>query len=102
MTQRDVTIARIYILEGHEQLDQILDILAKQQHIVGATVVRAIEGIGASGEIHTSSLLSLSLELPLIIEFYDLPDKVSKAIEALQSQLDLKHIVTWSATAHIQ
>lgn len=101
MNNRQVTIARIYTLEGHDHLNQVLDILQNQQKIIGVTVVQGIAGIGASGEIHTSSLLNLSLELPLVIEFHDEPEKVEKTIEALKSQLDLKHIVSWSATSHI-
>ena len=101
MSQRLVTIARIYTLEGHDHLNQALNILRHEQKIVGVTVIRGIAGTGESGEMHTSSLLSLSLELPLVIEFYDEPEKVEKAIEALKSQLELKHIVSWSAFAHI-
>jgi PII-like signaling protein len=100
MSKRSVTIARIYTLEGHDHLNQILDILQNQQKIIGVTVVRGIVGFGASGKIHTSSLLNLSLELPLVIEFHDKPEKVEKAIESLKSQLGLKHIVSWSATSH--
>ncbi len=101
MSQRAVMIARVYTLEGHDHLNQVLDILQHQQNIAGVTVIRGIAGVGRSGEMHTSSLLSLSLELPLIVEFYDVPEKVEKAIEVLKSQLSLKHIVSWAATAHI-
>lgn len=101
MSKRPVIIARVYTLEGHDHLNQVLDILQNQQKIAGVTVIRGVAGIGASGEMHTSSLLSLSLELPLVIEFFDQPDKVENAITQLKSQLDLKHIVSWAATAHI-
>ncbi len=100
MNTRDITIARVYMLEGHDYLDRVLDILRNEEKITGITVIRGIAGMGASGEIHTSSLLDLSLELPLIIEFYDEPLKVEKAIHELQLKLDLKHIVSWPATAH--
>ena len=101
MSARDIIIARVYTLEGHDHLNEALSILRDQENIVGVTVIRGIAGFGASREIHTSSLLSLSLELPLIIEFYDTPEKVGKAIEILKTRLDLKHIVSWPATAHI-
>ncbi len=101
MSQRAVSIARVYTLEGHDHLNAILEILQKQQNIVGVTVIRGIAGVGSSGDMHTSSLLSLSLELPLVVEFYDDPEKVEAAIETLKSQLNLKHIVSWAATAHI-
>jgi PII-like signaling protein len=101
MRTKEVTIARIYTLEGHDQLNQALDILRDEEKIFGVTIIRGIAGFGKDREIHTSSLLTLSLELPLIIEFYDEPEKVEKAIQSLQSRLDLKHIVSWSATAYI-
>ena len=101
MSHREVTIARVYTLEGHDHLNQALEILRDEERIIGVTVIRGIAGYGASGAIHTSSILSLSLELPLVIEFYDQPEKVTKAIATLKSRLDLKHIVSWPATAHI-
>ena len=101
MISKDVTIARIYTLEGHDQLNQALDILHDEEKIFGVTIIRGIAGFGEDREIHTSSLLTLSLELPLIIEFYDEPEKMEKAIQVLKSRLDLKHIVSWPATAHI-
>jgi len=100
MSQQQITIARVYTLEGHDHLNQVLDILQKQK-VKGVTVIRGIAGIGASGEVHTSSLLNLSLELPIIIEFYDEPQKVDQAIQTLKAKLELKHIVSWPATAHI-
>lgn len=102
MSGREITIARIYTLEGHDHLNKALTILRDQENIAGVTVIRGIAGYGANHEIHTSSLLSLSLELPLIIEFYDAPEKVSKTIEILKAKLDLEHIVSWPATAHIE
>ncbi len=99
MSSKNITVARIYSMEGHDLLNQALAIL-RDEDINGATVIRGIEGIGASGEPHTSSLLDLSLNLPLVIEFYDEPVKVEKAIVALQSKLEFKHIVSWPATAY--
>ena len=101
MRSREITVARVYTLEGHDHLNQALDILRDEEKIIGVTAIRGIAGYGASGVIHTSSLLNLSLELPIILEFYDEPEKVNRAIEKLKSRLDLKHIVSWSANAHI-
>jgi PII-like signaling protein len=101
MNMQPVTVARVYTMEGHDQLNQALDILHDEQKIVGVTLIRGIAGYGDDREVHTSSILSLSLELPLVIEFYDEPEKVKIAIKALQSRLDLKHIVTWSAMAFL-
>lgn len=99
---REISIARVYTLEGHNHLNQLLTILRDEEHILGATIMRGIAGFGVSKEIHTSSLLNLSLELPLIIEFYDETDKVMKTIEKLKSRLALKHIISWPVTTHIE
>ena len=101
MKGKEVTIARIYTMEGHDQLNQALDILHDEEKIFGVTIIRGVAGYGEDRKVHTSSLLTLSLELPLIIEFYDEPEKVDKAIQVLKSKLDLKHIISWSAIAVI-
>ena len=101
MSAKEVTMARIYTLEGHDQLNQALDILRDEEKVMGVTIIRGIAGFGKNREVHTSSLLNLSLELPLIIEFYDEPEKVAKAIHALKSRVEFKHIVSWTAMAHI-
>ncbi len=101
MNSKPVMIARIYTLEGHDHLNQVLEILREEENIIGVTAMRGIAGYGTSGTIHTSSLLTMSLELPIIIEFYDEADKVRHAIEKLKTRLDLKHIVSWLASAHI-
>ncbi|MDD5267028.1 MAG: DUF190 domain-containing protein [Methylococcales bacterium] len=101
MKERVVTIARIYTMEGHDQLNQALDILHDEEKIFGVTIVRGVAGFGEDRKVHTSSLLTLSLELPLIIEFYDEPEKVDKAIQVLKSRLDFKHIISWPAIAFI-
>jgi PII-like signaling protein len=100
MSQRKITIARVYTLEGHDHLNQTLKIL-QHEKVAGVTVTRGIAGIGSTGELHTSSLLSLSLELPIIIEFHEEPEKVESIIAMLKAKLDLKHIVSWPATVHI-
>ena len=101
MNMQSVTIARIYTMDGHDQLNEALDILRDEQKIAGATIIRGIVGFGESREVHTSSLLTLSLELPLVLVFYDEPEKVIKAIQVLKSKLDIKHIVSWSAQAYL-
>jgi PII-like signaling protein len=101
MISTAVTIARIYTMEGHDQLNQALDILRDEELIMGVTIIRGIAGFGKNREVHTLSLLDLSLELPLIIEFYDEPDKVEKAIQTLKSRVDFKHIISWPAIAYI-
>ncbi len=44
--------------------------------LVGATVLRGIEGYGASRHIHTTRILSLSEDLPVVILIVDAEKKV--------------------------
>lgn len=100
MNLKPITLARVYALEGHNCLDLAINILHDEEHIHGVTVLRGIAGFGVDGKVHTSSLLDLSLELPLVLEFYDEPEKVAHAIATLQNRLELKHIISWQAMAH--
>ncbi|GAA4070497.1 MULTISPECIES: DUF190 domain-containing protein [Actinomadura] len=52
--------------------------------LAGASVLRGIEGYGASSRIHTSRILSLSEDLPLAIIIVDAEDR----IRAFLPQLD--------------
>lgn len=44
--------------------------------LAGATVLHGIEGYGASSRIHTSRILSLTEDLPVVVLIVDTPDKV--------------------------
>jgi PII-like signaling protein len=52
--------------------------------LAGASVLRGIEGYGASSRIHTTRLLSLSEDLPIAIVIVD----VDERIRAFLPQLD--------------
>jgi len=57
---------------------------AHKAGLAGATVLRGIEGFGASNRIHTSRLLSLSEDLPVVVVIVDTHDR----IDAFMPQLD--------------
>jgi PII-like signaling protein len=57
---------------------------AHRAGLAGATVLRGIEGYGASSRIHTTRLLSLSEDLPVVIVIVDAEEK----IRAFLPQLD--------------
>jgi PII-like signaling protein len=69
--------------------------------VKGISVFRAIEGFGEDRVIKKSSLMALSLELPIIIEFFDSPDTVKAILEKIQTIVKIDHIVTWSAQSGI-
>ena len=51
-------------------------IQAKEQGLAGATVLRGLMGFGANSRIHTSKILRLSLDLPIVVEIVDTPEKI--------------------------
>ncbi len=57
---------------------------AQQAGLAGATVVRGMEGFGASSHIHTTRILRLSEDLPVVIVIVDIPER----IDAFLPQLD--------------
>lgn len=102
MATQSVTVARIYLREGEHLLPKVITFLHDEERVSGVTVLRGIAGFGPDGTIHMASLVDLSLDLPLIVEFYDLPERVEAVIAHLQRQLGLAHFVSWSATAHLR
>lgn len=98
MKTTDVTIARIYVMESENLLNTILNYLKNEAKIRGVSVFRAIGGFGETGR--TTSLIDLSLNLPLAIEFFDTKDKVNSALEYLSKTIKHEHIVFWNAKAN--
>lgn len=96
MKTRDVTIVRIYITESAHLLDKIVTYLKNEAKIRGVSVFRAISGFGETGE-HGASLIDLSLDLPLTIEFFDHQDKVNVALNHLSQLVKNEHIIFWDA-----
>jgi len=98
MTNVDVTMVRVYLTEAEAHLQTLLKRLNGWGKVRGVTVFRGIAGFGQSGTIHSSSLMDLSLDLPVVIEFFDEPGKASEIIDYLYPMVGSGHIVSWSAT----
>lgn len=100
MSTQSVTVARIYLREGEHRLDKIIQFLHDEEKVSGVTVLQGMMGFGPDGTIRTSHLLDLSMDLPLVVEFYDRPERVAAVIERLEACLGLTHVVSWPATGH--
>ena len=98
MKTLDVMFVRIYLTEGEGNMQDLLKCLHDEEQVQGVTVFRGISGFGKSGKMHSSSLLDMSLDLPLVIEFFDVPQKVSDILEHIRKDIDPGHIVSWPAT----
>ena len=57
---------------------------AHRAGLAGATVLRGIEGFGASSRIHTARLLSLSEDLPVVIVIVDTAERVRAFLPELE------------------
>jgi PII-like signaling protein len=97
MNSTDVTMVRIYLTEGEHRLQELLRLLHDEEQVKGVTAFRGIAGFGKSGKMHSSTLLDLSLDLPLVLEFFDQPDKVQRVLEHLNGIIEPGHIVSWPA-----
>lgn len=98
----NVTMVRIYCSEGEHKLDKLLDILHDQEQVAGVTAFRGISGFGQSGHFHSASLLDMSLDLPVIIEFFDRPEKVAVVVDHLRAHVKPGHMVSWDAMANLE
>lgn len=92
-----VTIVRVYLSESDRLLEEIISKLHDDEQVMGVTVFRGISGFGKSGQIHSSSLLDLMADLPIVVEFFDEPAKAESIVEHLTRVVGPKHIVSWSA-----
>ena len=95
-----VTVARIYINESQHLQQKILERLHDVEKVKGVTMFRAIAGYGDSGVVHETRLVDLSLSLPLVIEFFDTPEKVLQVISDLSDLVKPDHVLTFSADSH--
>jgi PII-like signaling protein len=93
----EVRVVRIYITEGDHKVRSLMGILHDEEKVSGVTVFRGISGFGKSGKMHSSDLLDLLGSLPVVIEFFDTPEKVEKILSHLETEVAPGHIVTWSA-----
>lgn len=101
MATRTVTVVRIYTREAEHQMNAILTFLREEACVAGATVLRGLQGFGPDGVMRTSGLMALSLDLPLILEFYDEPERVEHVIQQLEQRMHLRHMISWTATLHL-
>jgi len=98
----EVTLVRVYLTEERAHLSRLLKRLNDEHKVRGVTVFRGIAGFGSSGQIHSSSLLDVSLDLPVVIEFFDEADKTAEVMEELYAVVGPGHIVSWPARLTVE
>ena len=101
MNWETVTFVRVYLTEADKTLEPLLKRLHDQEKVRGVSVFRAMSGFGGSGVIHTASLVDLSLDLPVIVEFFDRSEKVDVILEHVSDLMEACYIVRWHAEMNI-
>ena len=84
-------LMRIFIgendkFEGHPLFEAIVE-EARKRGMAGATVLRGILGFGANSRIHTSKILRLSEDLPLVVEIVDTEEKINAFLPDLDKMI---------------
>ena len=84
-------LLRIFIGESdrwqHEPLYEAIVLKARQLHLAGATVLRGSMGYGKASRLHTTKILRLSDDLPLIIEIVDSEEKINAFLPVLEKMM---------------
>ena len=84
-------LARIYIGEsdhwhGRPLYEAIVHLL-RDRGLAGATVIRGIEGFGATHHLHTTRILSLTTDLPILIEVVDEEERLRGVLPEIDAMV---------------
>lgn len=91
----DYMMVRVYVMEAEKKLQPILSYLHDVIKVRGVTVFRGMTGFGKSGIVHSSTLIDMSLNLPITIEFFDSVERVQDIISHLNTMVESGHIASW-------
>jgi PII-like signaling protein len=73
--------------EGRSLYEAIVQ-KARQMGLAGATLLKGFEGFGAHSRIHTTRILRLSEDLPVLIELVDTKDKIDSLLKEIDPMID--------------
>lgn len=87
----DAVLLRIFFGEDdkHERLPlyEAIVLKAREMHLAGATVLRGHVGFGHSARIHTTKILRLSQDLPIVIEIVDSEENIDRFLPVLDGMM---------------
>jgi PII-like signaling protein len=83
----DGKLLRIFVGEADKfngkPLYEEIVLLAKKDGLAGATAIKGFMGFGCKSHMHTSNILRLSEDLPVVIEIVDSEEKINQFIPKL-------------------
>jgi PII-like signaling protein len=87
----DAVLLRIFFGEDdkfeHQPLHEAIVLKAREMHLAGATVLRGHAGFGHSSRLHTTKILRLSEDLPVVVEIVDAKEKVDAFLPVLDGMM---------------
>jgi len=92
-----IKVVRVYMMESEHHLKAVLKVLHDEMKVRHAQVFRGVEGFENGGEVHSFQIMSLSLNLPLVVEFFDAPEIADKAAEKIKGIVNEGHVITFNA-----
>lgn len=88
---KDGLLLRIFIGEkdkwDKKPLFQAIVDKAREEGMAGATAIKGFLGFGAKSHMHTSKLLRLSEDLPVIIEIVDTEENINRFLPLLDEMV---------------
>jgi hypothetical protein len=88
---KEACLLRLFMGENDryegKALYEALVLKAREQHLAGATVLRGGMGFGHASRIHTSKILNLSEDLPLVVEIVDAEDKIQAFLPFVEQMM---------------
>lgn len=84
-------LLRVFIGENDhwhgKPLYEAITLKAREAGLAGATVFRGIMGFGADSHLHTSKVLRLSEDLPIVIEMVDKAEAIDSFVPVLDEMV---------------
>jgi len=84
-------LLRIFLGENdrheHRPLYEAIVLKAREMHLAGATVLRGPMSYGHSSRLHTSKILRLSEDLPVVIEIVESEEKINEFLPILDGMM---------------
>ena len=88
---KNATLLRIFLGQddrhGHQPLYEAIVLKAREQGLAGATVLRGPMGFGHSSMLHTTKVLRLSQDLPIVVEIVDSEEKITAFMPVLDGMM---------------